>query len=477
MSPQAQLVLLLWLPVILYLFQRFPSRTAIIYSFVGGFLFLPRRTGFKLPLIPDYEGMTATCYGILIATFLYDRERFNRFKFHPIDIPMLCWCCSPILSSLTNDLGFYDGFNTTLEYTAMWGLPYFLGRLYLDNLAGMSELAVTLLKGGILYIPMGLYEIKASPQIHNMVYGFFAHPSGISQSLRGSTYRPSVFMEHGLVMAMFMFTVTLTAVWLWQAQFPLTILGQPMSVWSLLLILTLFLIKSSGAYGYLIYGFLILFVAKFTKLNIPILLIMALIIYYLYLGVTGQFDGEAIVDWIATNYDADRAQSLGFRFFNEESLRVKAQERMLFGWGGWGRNRIFEYNSQGELVDKSVTDSQWIITFGINGVFGLASLTTSLLLPVFLFAVKRYPAKTWFHPKVAPSAVLGVCLTLFVFDSLLNVTFNPTFPLICGGLSGLVAKPAESLTGEAKSAATLSTPKTVSPPSGKRPPFPQRRFP
>ncbi|MFM7576748.1 MAG: O-antigen ligase domain-containing protein, partial [Microcystaceae cyanobacterium] len=155
----------------------------------------------------------------------------------------------------------------------------------------------------------------------------------------------------------------------------------------------------------------------------------------------------------------------------------KAQERMLFGWGGWGRNRIFDYNSQGELVDMSVTDSQWIITFGINGVFGLASLTTSLLLPVFLFAVKRYPAKTWFHPKVAPSAVLGVCLTLFVFDSLLNVTFNPTFPLICGGLSGLVAKPAESLTGQAKSAATLSTPKAVSPPSGKRPLFPQRRFP
>jgi hypothetical protein len=445
MTLQAQLAMLLWLPITLYLFTRYSSQKAIIFSFVGGLLFLPQRAGFKLPLIPDYTGMVATCYGIVIGTLVYDSEKFRQFKWSWIDIPMVLWCTCPMLSSLTNDLGPYDGFNAVLEQSAVWGLPYFLGRLYLNNLSGLRELAIVILKGGLIYVPLCIYEIKMSPQIHNMVYGYFAHPSGIQQSIRLGGYRPNVFMSHGLVLAMFMTTVTLIAIWLWQSKTLKEVWGQPIITWVAILVVTFILLKSSGAYGYLIYGLVILFVAKWTRLNFPLLLLMGLCVYYLYLGVIGAFSGAEVSEWLSKNYSADRAESLQFRFQNEELLRAKALEKPLFGWGGFGRNRVYDYDWKGELVDISTTDSYWIIVFGVNGVYGLATFTLALLNPVFIFAVFRYPAKTWFNPKVGPAAALSVSLVLFFMDSLLNVGFNPTFPLICGGLSGLVAKPAEDL--------------------------------
>jgi hypothetical protein len=96
MSFQAQLVMLVWLPIILLLFNRFGPRTSIIISFIGGLLFLPRQAGFLLPLIPDYIGTIATCYGIMLAIIIYDPQRLSHFRWHWIDLPMSIWCICPI---------------------------------------------------------------------------------------------------------------------------------------------------------------------------------------------------------------------------------------------------------------------------------------------------------------------------------------------------------------------------------------------
>lgn len=155
----------------------------------------------------------------------------------------------------------------------------------------------------------------------------------------------------------------------------------------------------------------------------------------------GNFDGDAIVSFLTDLLNPERAGSIAFRFENEELLRAKAQERLLFGWGGWGRNLVYAENWQGEIENITVTDSLWILAFGINGIVGLSCWSTSLLLPVVCFCVQHCPARTWFNPKVAPAAVLAVCLTLFVLDCLLNAMLNPIFPLISGGLAGLVTEP------------------------------------
>ncbi len=445
MTPQAQLVLLAWLPIVFYLFILLPPRKAVIVSFVGGLLFLPERAKFALPLIPDYKGMVATCYGIILAILVYDSQRLNSFKPGWVDVPMTIWCVCPFVSSVANGLGFYDGFNETLTQIANWGLPYFLGRLYLGNLSGMRMLASEILKGGLLYVPLCLYEGRMSPQLHRIVYGYFAHPSGIVQSIRYGGYRPNVFMQHGLMVGMWMMAVALIAVWLWKAKTLKKVWGMSLDwlIWVFLFVVIW--CRSTGAYFYMALGVATLFSAKWLRTSLLLLFLIVVLSYYLYAGATGTFAGDEIVSFISEKVNPERAQSLAFRFNNEEILGEHARERIIFGWGGWGRNRVYEYNWAGELEDTAVTDSLWIITFGINGLVGLISLTASLLLPVACFSLFRYPANTWFNPKVAPAAAQAVVLALFMLDSVLNNMYNPVFTLISGGLSGIVLNRSENL--------------------------------
>ena len=450
MSFQAQLVTIAWLPIVFYLFTIFPPRKAVIVSFIGGLLFLPERAGFALPLIPDYKGMVATCYGIVLAILYYDAQRLRDFKLGWLDIPMLIWCICPVFSSISNGLGFYDGINEAITQTVTWGLPYFLGRLYLNNLAGLRELAINVLKGGLIYVPLCLYEGRMSPQIHKIFYGYYPHPSGIAQAYRLGGYRPMVFMEHGLMVGMWMMMVTLVGFWLWKAKTLQRLWNIPLK-WLVIVYMGTFIwCRSTGTYGYLLFGLLILFLAKWLRTSLPLLLLIVGIFYYLYASAGGTFNTDGIVAFTADTINPERAQSLEFRFDNEEILAEHARDKLIFGWGGWGRNRVYEENWHGVFEDVAITDSLWILAFGINGLVGLVSLIAALMLPVIGFCLLVYPAKTWFDPKVAPAAVLAVALLLFVLDSLLNAMFNPVFPLISGGLSGLILKQTKKVKANSK---------------------------
>ncbi|MBR8830544.1 MAG: hypothetical protein N5P05_003927 [Chroococcopsis gigantea SAG 12.99] len=446
MTPQALLVVIAWLPFTLYLFNRYNPRTASIVSFVGGFLFLPQRAGISLPLIPDFANNTVASYSITLGLLLFDQKRLLNFRFSWFDVPMLVWTLSPIAASLSNGLGFYDGINIAFTQVAIWGWPYIIGRLYLSSLLGMSELCSLIIKGGLIYAPMCLIEIRISPQFHHFIYGYYAHPSGLSQAIRYGGWRPMVFMSHGLVLGLWMMVVTLVAVWLWQAKKIKQVWGIPMMWVAIILVITFILIKSTGAYVYFAVGLGILAGAKWGKNSWLLYLLVGGIILYLSMNISGNFNGKSITSRLSNFVQPDRVESLQFRFDNEVLLTNKAREKLLFGWGGWGRNRVLEENSAGELEDVSVTDSYWVIVFGTSGLFGIVSLYSSLLLPLVLFSVKRFPAKTWLHPDVAPSSALVVSLALFTFDTLINSTFISVYPLICGGITGLVAQPRRTKT-------------------------------
>ena len=242
MSIQAQFIMLAWLPIVFYLFRIYSPRQAVIISFIGGLLFLPERAGFRLPLIPDYQGMVATCYGIFLAILAYDIERFKEFRLGWIDLPMVAWCICHIFSSLSNNLGFYDGINQAITQSVTWGMPYFLGRFYLNSLAAQRDLCLNIIKGGLLYLPLCLYEGRMSPQIHNIIYGYYPHTSGIGQAYRLGGFRPMVFMEHGLMVGMWMMMVTLIAFWLWKAKSLSTIWQIPLKKWLIILLPTFILL-------------------------------------------------------------------------------------------------------------------------------------------------------------------------------------------------------------------------------------------
>ncbi len=443
MTPQAQLAMLAWIPLLLYLFIRFPVQKAVVIGFIGAWLFLPQRAAFSFIGFPDYNRISAASYGILLATCIFDVGRFHSFKLGWLDLPMLIWCVCPLASSLSNGLGLYDGISSTLSQTVQWGFPYFLGRIYFNNLKGLRLLAMGIFLGGMVYVPLCLYEIRMSPQLHVMVYGYFPH--SFAQTMRYGGFRPQVFMSHGLAVGVWMMAASVVGVWLWQAGVIKQVWGISMRWLIPLLLITFILCKSTGAWLLCGFGLIILFAARRLPTVLPLLLLIGGIFFYQYYVATGQLtvqQQEQIVSVMTQITNEDRASSLEFRLDNEQILGEKARQRIIFGWGGWGRNRVYEENWAGELVDVSITDSLWIIEFGTKGLVGLFSINVAMLLPVVIFC-RRYPAHYWFNPKVAPAVAVAIVVTLYMFDNLVNAHFNPVFPLASGGIAGLVSKDVE----------------------------------
>ena len=433
MSPFVNIIMFGWIPFVIYLFNWLPAQRAVIFSFIAAWLFLPE-VAFPVSGLPDYTKMSATCYGVLLATIIFDFKRFSSFQLGWLDLPMLVWCSCPLASSISNDLGWYDGTASAISQTATWGLPYYLGRLYLNDLDGLRKLAMGIFTGGLIYVPLCLFEVRFSPQLHRMVYGFFARRD-FSQTMRYGGYRPTVFMEHGLMVGAWMTAAALIGVWLWKSGAIKQLWGIPIKWLVAALLVTGVLVKSTGAVVLLAMGIVVLFVSKWFRTSLLLLVLVVAISSYLYVGVTGTFTGDQIVSVVAEKLDPERASSLKFRFDNEEILSDKARQRMVFGWGGWGRNRV--YNDRGD--DISTTDSLWILAFGINGAVGVISLTASLLLPVLGFLL-RYPATLWHHRKLAPAAAIAVLLALYMLDCVLNAMVNPIYALAAGGIAGLALK-------------------------------------
>ncbi|EDX71894.1 hypothetical protein MC7420_5038 [Coleofasciculus chthonoplastes PCC 7420] len=437
MTPQAQLAMLAWIPVVLFLFVRFPAQKAVIIGFIGAWLFLPQKAGFYFSGLPDYDRVSAVSYSILLATFVFDVGRFRSFKFSWIDIPMVIWCLCQLASSITSGLGAYDGMSAVLGTTMQWGVPYFLGRIYLNDLVGLRLLAIGIFIGGLIYTPLCLYEIRMSPRLHVMVYGYFPH--SFVQTVRYGGFRPQVFMRHGLQVGIWMMAASLIGIWLWQSGVLKKLWGIPVSWLVSVLCITFVLAKSTGAWALMALGLIILFVAKWFRTALPFVLTIVIVFSYLYGGVTGEFTGErkdGIIDAVAQVTGEERAGSLGARFNQEEIIGDMARQKILFGWGGWG------WTAEDDDSNKtySAADSFWILTFASHGVVGLLSIYLAMLLPVFSFWWLCYPATTWFHPQVAPAAAVAVVVLLFMADCLLNAHPTPTYILASGSLAGLVIK-------------------------------------
>lgn len=218
------------------------------------------------------------------------------------------------------------------------------------------------------------------------------------------------------------------------------------------LFVTFILVKSTGAYLYLVIAIGIWFTSRWLRTPLPMLLLCVAISIFLYMGATGELFKIPQVNAFlvaSESSDNDRSQSVAFRLANEKLLSAKARLRMTYGWGDSGRNRI--YDEMGN--DISVTDSMWIIAFGQQGVVGLTSFTVAMLLPSLAFCFLRYPPSTWSNRKVAPAVGLALVLVLYMLDSVLNAMICPVFMLANGGLAGLVLKEPENIKAKSDRAA------------------------
>src|SRR5205823_15018650 len=157
-----------------------------------------------------------TALGVLMGAAIFDTDRLLGFRPRWIDLPMILWCTSVFVSSHNNGLGIYDGCSEAVRQIIIWGLPYVIGRVYFSDLEGIRELAVGIFIGGLIYVPLCWFEVRMSPQLHVWVYGFRQH--SFYQNMRDGGYRPMVFMQHGLMVAMWMSMTALIGLVLWRCR-------------------------------------------------------------------------------------------------------------------------------------------------------------------------------------------------------------------------------------------------------------------
>jgi hypothetical protein len=245
--------------------------------------------------------------------------------------------------------------------------------------------------------------------------------------MREEGFRPMVFTGHGLIAAFFLMTTVVAAVALWRLKVRSFNLPPPGIAIYLAGILAL--CKSGAA---LVYGVLLVPLVRFASAKLQTrvaVFLVAVALAFPLLRSANLFPTTTLVS-IASHFSQERAASLEFRFDHEQALLERANERFWFGWGRYGRSRVYdEYG-----IDRSITDGYWIITLGQFGFLGFMIIFLVLTLPVFHAA---YSLKFTNSMQDSLSlAALALIVAICVVDLLPNASIRPWTLLLAGSLYG-----------------------------------------
>ncbi|TDK52119.1 hypothetical protein [Antarcticimicrobium luteum] len=442
----ASIVLLTWPLVCLVLLKRMPLERGLIWCILGGYLLLPPRVAFDLPLVPamDKDSLPSVSAFLIVALVLghrislWPQSRLAR----GLIVLFLIGTVPTVLSNGDPALYFAPGSTEAGPFQipglnlrdlasltikqAIVLLPFLLGRQFLASETGLRELLLAMMVGGLIYSVPALLEVRLSPQFNTWIYGFFQH--SFEQMMRDGGFRPIVFLQHALWLALFMVYALLSSA---------ALLRQAADSKKARLILTvvylagvLFLCKSLASQLYALVFLPVILIAD-PRMQLRITAILALIaVTYPVLRNTGMIPLDAILER-AMAINPDRAASLAYRFENEQILLDRAGEKTWFGWGGWGRNLLHDPESG---RSATVPDGRWIIVFGTYGWAGYIAEMGLLALPLLLLWRRtRAGLPAHFSPYAASVAIL---LAVTMMDMLLNATLIPLTWMCAGALLG-----------------------------------------
>ena len=438
----AMLALLIWVPIVYLIFESMPVNKAVVFSFVFAWLFLP-----TLPIqiggLPDWTKMSATTFGVSLIAYSKHFHRLSSFRFRWYDLPVVIYCLCPIASSLANNQGVYEGASACLTELINWGLPYLIGRIFLADERGNHLLCYAIALGGLVYVPLCLFEMRMSPILKLWVYGYNER-AALDFSLRYGGYRPIVFLSFGLETGWWMCCASLACYNLWRSGAVKRINGYPLGFVTVGIILVTIACKSTGALVQIFCGSMIFGLARYLKKSAIVWSLLVIPPVYCICRPLGIWTGATLLDLSTSLFGPARAQSLGYRFEQEELLMNNALRNPILGLS---RSGGFNIGPNGREI---VTDGFWVIVFGTTGCVGLAALILMLMLPTVLF-LRRFPVREWLEPEVAPTLTLAMILPLCMIDNLSNAMLNPIYAVAMGAVSGCLPGARMSRLGPAKS--------------------------
>jgi hypothetical protein len=346
---------------------------------------------------------------------------------------MIVWCLVPFASAVANGFGAYEGLSLVFYQTIRWGGPYLLGRIHFQTREQLLDLARMLFLGGLLYLPFCAVEIRISPVFHNWFYGF--HQQAFAQSLRGSLYRPTVFLSNGLVVAMWMATTAFLGWALWKARLGVRYFGLPAGLLVGAMVIVFLGMQSLGA---VVLAFALWVAVSFcfaTHWKLPLLGLALVPLLWAGLRTTETLPTATITE--ATSLvSAERAHSLNFRLQSEDRLTEHTMEHPILGWSTRGFNRVED--ESGEVGRALIADGQWLIAFGAYGLVGLLAMLFLHLVPT-LVALRYAPPWRWSsEPITFVAGAFGMVFAMISLDNIFNAMASPLFMLAAAALPNVL---------------------------------------
>jgi hypothetical protein len=389
----------------------------VMAALVIGWLFLPPARGINLPGIPEFTKEFSVSYAVLLGVLLSDANRLISFKPRLIDIPMFIWIITPFFSSITNGLGVYDGLSTIYFNFFVFGVPYFLGRIFIRNPDDVRTVAIWFILAGLIAVPMALWESRMSPQLNHTLYGYYASPFHMAQRLGG--YRPTLFMRHGLEVGLWMATSSAVALWLWiTTSKQIKIFNYPLPIFAMIVLGTTILCRSLGALILIAGTTSTAFFVRTTGLRFALITLVLVPGVYQSIRISNVWAPDQILE-IIRSYDEDRASSLESRLQQELDIAQHALQKPLFGWGGFNRYRPSDDQGEVHAVDGMTT-----ITFGKNGLVGLIAFMSLTALPSLLIII-RIKGRAITTAVWAPAIGIMLGLAIFSIDMMFNAFYSP----------------------------------------------------
>lgn len=432
-----------WPLLALWMMKRTHRPTATFFGlFFAGLLLLPEQTFFKIPGLPYLGKHAILPLSLFIPLYLFHRRAFRgRFRFNFItSLLFVSIILSALITGASNGdplffgatvlpgISAYDGMHMAISDLLRFFLPFYAASVLLRDAESLRLFFRILVRAVLLASLIALFEMRMSPQLHQWFYGFIPIDSW-SQVIRSSGYRPLGFTRHGLAFVLYFLSAAIAAFVLRRTQQRGE--ARPIRIWvaPYLVIITL-AFGSLGATLYAIAGIAALKLLPSRLIMLAAIVAGCVVASFPYKRYHGEVDTEAMVESARANADEERAQSLEFRFMNEDLLLERVRDRLYVGWGEFGRADVYD-EFDGRRV--TVRDGAWIIQLGDRGLIGLLWFFGMLLLPLFslLFAFGRADRT---HRRLL--AALALLVAISAADLLPNGAFHPLGFIFAGALLG-----------------------------------------
>lgn len=432
-------VLLSWIPIGVFLFHRFPVRVAILANFFAGWALLPGAAyapsnnqfpywilGVCLP--STYFLTKATVIGVtgLLGILISDAFSLRKFHLSLFDLPILLWCCAPLLSTAANGGGLMGGLRAFSYQVLAWGVPYLLGRVYFSDNESMLLAAKACVLAGLCYVPICLFEFFFGPQLYAFFYGY--EPYRWTGAERYIGFRPVGFLEDGNQLGIWMAAAALTSVCLWARRLSTRILRLPGAFVAGVLGATTILCQSVGS----IILFLILIPLGLIRRRVILQVVVSvLILITIFFASFRMFNVVSLRSLAKENHtihsvvvDLSRLgrQSFAWRLARDESDVSIALQSPVFGSGQWN------WWQKGELRPWGL----WILVLGMYGLTGLVAVGLLQLLPLIRIIWLASGERT---ETTQLRLILAGIILMTAVDNLFNGAMILPYLLIIGALS------------------------------------------